>query len=205
MKIVSLRTLSSLLCITGFVGLSACSTVDLTQVAVSNQIPQQIEKPQKNVVERASKKLTDTFAANHWSRAQAKFKPQTAASVLLNGLKKETRSNVNTYSGTTLERDLEQAKSLVIQTKTAAEIYLAMAEVSADISNELACLESALLSARQAQSNFQNYVKTKSRLKHTPALQAYEGAVSDLQSVTDVFGERTRTAISSHVSAKAGS
>ncbi len=71
--------------ITAFIvsNLGACTTVDLSQVALKQ--PQIIEIPAQNVVERASTSLTELFRQKGWSKAGPTEMTNRATRVLLGG------------------------------------------------------------------------------------------------------------------------
>lgn len=180
-------------------GLTACATVDLSQVAIEQKTAQ-IAEPIQNVVELASTKMTALFVSKGWSKGDLKQKTMTATNVLLNGIgaSKPDHTDVPaiTFNAQQLSADLKLANEQVLQTTKAAEVFLVTADVATGLDNELSLLETSLLSAREAEARFGQSVKeagTYSNRQHFETLQA---SIGELKTVTDAYGDRIRANIS---------
>jgi len=176
-------------------GLSACTTVDLSQVAIQSE-PVQQTQAQQNVVERAALALTTKFRNNGWCSGGPQEKTQTATSVLLNGIQdpEATSKSVTLIKSTQLVTDLSIANDHIAQTTKAAEVYLSMSE-DVSLDNELSLLETALLSAREAQTRFSNTIAQNSNVQIQQNFESLENSVKGLKNVTDLYGDRIRSDI----------
>ena len=190
-------------------GLSACTTVDLTQVAV-NQPKISNENTEQNVVERASLSLTSMFHAKGWCKSDPAEKTRTATNVLLNGMDTDNQakntSMVTPVNMNQLITDITVANYQVEQTTKAAEVYLVVADDMAELDKELSQLEAALLSSRQAQAGFVKNANTLSDIDHTThqKLEDISKSISSLKIITDAYGDRIRSQIAARA-ASAGS
>lgn len=187
-------------------GLSACTTVDLTQVAVKQ--PQATsEKVKQNVVERASLSLTRMFHAKGWCKSDPAEKTKTATNVLLNGMDIDSEANhdriLTPVTLTQLISDMTEANYQVEQTTKAAEVYLVVADDIAELDKELSQLEAALLSSREAQAGFVKTVNAFPEKSHATRhkLEDISKSIDNLKTVTDAYGDRTRSQIAARVSA----
>ena len=180
------------------VGLPACTTVDLSQVAIQSEsvAPTPLKK---NVVERASAALTSTFRSKGWCSGGPQEKTQTATSVLLNGVDSTPISKHNTElkytSETQLAADLVSANEQVIQTTKAAEVFLTISEDVADVDSELSLLETALLSAKEAETRFEKAVTNTGSSSLRQNLETLQSSVQSLKEITDLYGDRARSTI----------
>jgi len=178
-------------------GLTACTTVDLSQVAVKQQSAIQTT-PKLNVVEKASASLTSLFRDKGWSRSGPKQKTQTATSIFLNGMNKNTTGHTATPvmgNATRLSADLKQAVLSVNQTTKAAEVFLAMADGATSLDRELSSLETALLSAHEAQTRFGKSITLNSSSANEREFQALQHSITALKTVTNSYGDRIRQQI----------
>ena len=176
-------------------GLSACTTVDLSQVAIQSE-PVQQTQAQQNVVERAALALTTEFRNKGWCSGGPQEMTQTATSVLLNGIQdpEAASNNVTLIKSTQLASDLSVANEHIARTTKAAEVYLSMSE-DVSLDNELSLLETALLSAREAQTRFSNTIAGESNIQVRQNFENLENSVKDLKDVTDLYGDRIRSEI----------
>jgi hypothetical protein len=186
-------------------GLSACTTVDLTQVAV-NQPQTSSEKKEKNVVERASLSLVKKFHTKGWYKSDPAEKTKTATNVLLNGIDTDNQSeNVSTTMPITdnqLIDDITEADYQVKQITKAAEVYLVVADDMAELDEELSQLEVALLSSREAQAGFVKNVNKLPKKSQTTRhkLEEISKSIDKLTTVTDAYGDRIRLQIAARAS-----
>ena len=196
---MKLQALGALILIT--TGLSACTTVDLSQVAINSE-PEKVAPVQQNVVERSAKALTAKFQDSGWCSASPQEKTQTAASVLLNGIDSESTPISPTYKAaksSQLASHLLEANRHVEQTTKAAEVYLSMYENSS-LDLELSVLETALLSAREAEKRFGLEAVKYNNETIQSRYVILQNSVDELKTVTDSYGERIR----SDIAAKSG-
>lgn len=186
-------------------GLSACTTVDLTQVAV-NQPQTSRGKTEQNVVERASLSLTNLFHAKGWSKNDPAEKTKTATNVLLNGLNKDSQnqnaSMVTHVTTAQLTADITEANYQIEQTTKAAEVYLVVVDDTAELDEELSQLEAALLLSREAKAGFVKNVIALPEKSHTfrHKLEKISKSIDELKTVTDAYGDRIRLQISARAS-----
>ncbi|MCF6220227.1 MAG: hypothetical protein L3J65_03865 [Robiginitomaculum sp.] len=185
-------------------GLTACSTVDLTQIVV-NQPQETFDKPEHNVVERATHSLTSMFKAKGWSKSDPNDKAQTATNVLLNGFETDEQSTITpvmAVSTRQLSADLADAEAQIKQTTKAAEVFLVMAEDMADLGAELSQLEAALLVAREAETGFGKALEASSNFIIRRKYTSLSSSIEDLKTVTDAYGDRIRLQIAARASTK---
>lgn len=167
--------------------LGACATVDLTQASL-NTSEQSAVKPQQNVVKQASQKLTSLFTSKGWCKDTKTASSQSAASVLLRGRKSDENTAVKFDD---IANDIAVATNHIHQTTKAAEVFLVMAEDHYDMSQELSVLETALLSAHQAQANFKA-APNSSTSKYKGDFNNFQNSLTALQRITDQYGARIR-------------
>lgn len=190
-------------------GLSACTTVDLSQVSVK-QPEEVVEQPTHNVVERAALSLTRMFHDKGWCKSGPAEMTKTATNVLLNGIDtankylngESTPIPASVVGTRQLSTDLSYANEQVEQTTKAAEVYLVMSEEMAELDTELSQLEAALLSAREAETGFGKSIETSSNYIVRRKYTELSSSIEELKNVTDAYGERIRSQIAARASAK---
>ena len=178
-------------------GLSGCTTVDLSQIAIE-QTKTVSKAPDLNIVERASHSLTSQFRTKGWSKSGPDEKTKTATNVLLNGIRTDehnAQQHVVTISREQLGNDLIEANKQVVQATKAAEVFLAMAEGNTGLDSELAQLERALLSSREAESHFNKVIEITGGFMNRRRLKSLSKSVNNLKIVTDAYGDRIRQQI----------
>ena len=178
-------------------GVSGCTTVDLSQVAIE-QPKTVLQAPSLNIVERASYSLTSQFRSKGWSMSGPDEKTKTATNVLLHGIsddKHNEQQHVITISRSQLGDDLIEANKQIVQATKAAEVFLAMADNAVGLDNELAQLERALLSSREAESHFSKAVEISGGFLIRRKLNTLSKSVNNLKMVTDAYGDRIRQQI----------
>ncbi|MBL4766205.1 MAG: hypothetical protein JKY94_00525 [Rhodobacteraceae bacterium] len=141
------------------------------------------------------------FESKGWCKTSPKEKAQTAASVLLNGMDMDTQepSPILSVSVTQLSEDLNLANAHVKQTTKAAEVFLATADEMTELGQELSLLETALLSAHQAEHGFEAtmILSTKGLSeRHQSEFETLQSSIKKLKTVTDAYGDRIRAQIS---------
>ena len=172
--------------------LSACTTVNMT--SVEGALPAKKAAVQDNVVVKASDRLQTHFTEKGWISEPVKLK--TAAMILLRGRDAGSeRAPGNAYSRNVspavLKADIAEATQMAGQTLKAADVYLTYADPAADLTMDLQALEGALLACRKAENTFtlagdQNDVLVDAEMGTMSA------TLSNLQSVTDIYGQRVR-------------
>ena len=202
MRTAKVYLVSSLMVMTG--ALSACTTVDLSQVSLETTPDAVQTEPQKNIVERASVDLTQTFRAKGWSTSGPREKATTATMMLLNGrdsAKKNAAAKQVTYpTAKALLVDVTQANLKIRQTTKAAEVYLSMADDVVSLEGELSALEEALLAAYEARDNFKHAaiaqgLNSQTDRQFTTKFDGMAQSLVGLKTVTDQYGERIRANI----------
>lgn len=176
--------------------MSACTTVDLSQVSFEPQAKISVERAH-NVVEKAAHSMMALFEKKGWCKTDLREKTQTAASVLLNGMDKEEHTPVPTLIVSTqqLSEDIELANEQVEQITKAAEVYMATTEDTVDMGDELTLLESALLTAREAETGFDISLDQVGTAGTQRKFGNFQASIKDLKSVTDIYGDRMRAQI----------
>lgn len=179
-------------------GFGACTTVDLSQVAAQSD-SSSVAPEKQNIVERASAALTSTFRTKGWCSGGPQEKTQTAASVLLNGVDssqiEKSDETISYASEAQLASELVNANDHIVQTTKAAEVFLSFSNEISDVDSELSLLETALLSAKEAESRFE---KAVARTRNSTVRQNFDTlqtSVQSLKSVTDLYGARARSTI----------
>ena len=186
-----LQAVKLLTILTGTVVLTACSTVDLSQMAIEKPV-RTAKIQQKSVVERASVKMVSLFENKKWCEARSQSKNR-AASILMNGISKiKDFRGYRAQTQQILKTDIRAANASVKQTTKAAEIFLAMVDNNAELDNEIRHLELALMAAKQATQRFTREAKRHNVYVANTDISNFVANVDDLQAVTDEFGKRIR-------------
>ena len=179
-------------------GLSACSTVDLSQVAVT-QSREKIVQPKKTVVERATTRLTRNFQEKGWCEVVEQDKTAKFASLLLKGIKTTPEARQATplqrVSIRQLRRDIHLASIQIRQTTKAADVFLNLNGGAEELDPELGRLETALTSARQAESHFIGLQSPEVAKVLMPDMDKLHQAIINLQKITDSYGEQIRQSL----------
>jgi hypothetical protein len=193
---MKLRALSVVVVLS--MSLGACTTVDLSQVAIQSD-SSAVTPVKQNVVERASAALTSKFRSKGWCAGGPQEKTQTAASVLLNGVdstaieKRDT--NIKFSSEAHLAAELVSANEHIVQATKAAEVFLSISEDISDVDSELSLLETALLSAKEAETRFEKAVTSTGSSTVRQNFEDLQTSVQSLKKVTDRYGDRARSTI----------
>jgi len=178
-------------------GMSACATVDLTEMASQNSAIK-TNAIERNIVQRSASALRSVFASKGWTTKSSKDRIQSTASILLKGLENKNpvtpKSHgyaVRVTDASMVQADIREASQHVEQTTKAAEVYLAMAPGDASLLKELASLEKALLTCRQAEVVFDRAQKN-TKLHSPESLSGFTSSVDALRDVTNAYGDRVR-------------
>ena len=190
---MKLHVLTAVLC-TGL--MSACTTVEITNTAPSTSV---VSKPSldSTLLKRTASRLTSLFHTKGWCPDDGSVAKQSAAQILLEGLKSGDRqsslADYDTANATpaTLISDIEIANSHVDQTTTLARRVLTEEPSDVTLREELSMLEKALISARQAQDTFSRALRARD-MDHVATFDSYTDSVDDLRAVTDAFGNKLR-------------
>lgn len=185
------------LILTAALSLSACATVDLTEVTAP-RAEASAKVADVNVVQRAASKLYAAFTNRGFVAKDSRKKMRSAARVLLKGLEdKSASSDTSSYASLATDpvlvlSDIRIASSHVEQTTKAAEVYLAMAPGEKSLRKELTSLEKALIASREASVVFEEaLIKTSGEAKAMD-FSSYRQSVNELRDVTNAFGDRVR-------------
>lgn len=186
--------------IVAFISLTGCTTVDLSQVTVEKQ-PSISATLKKNVVERACIAMADVFDSKGWSKNKPKQTMQTATSILLHGMKKETVPRISISKSVSnvhlLSQDIKLAKLQISQTTKAAEVHLVTLQETVTVGHELSLLETALISARQAEDNFAAALIRANKPLSVREFVAFQHEINQLKLITNDYGVRMRRQIAS--------
>jgi len=197
--------LTALACFTTF-SLSACATVDVTAIGSPDSEVAQLETVEQkgNVITRAVMRLQSVFIDKGWHEDRSRENVQSAANILLNGLKETTSSSpkpINASSNANmLLDDIKTASYHISQTTKAAEVYMDVASSDADLKPELKQLEKALRLSEEAHGKFQNQVVAVNLVSE---MELLSNEIELLRVITDDFGDvvRTRSIIVNNASA----
>lgn len=186
------------LILTAAFSLSACATVDLTEVT-SPKTVSAAKVADVNVVQRAASKLYAAFTNRGFVANDSRKKMRSAARILLKGLEDKGSANISSarYADSAVDSvivlsDIRMAATHVEQATKAAEVYLVMAPSEKSLRKELVSLEKALIASREASQVFEDaLIKT---IGETTAMDfvSYKNSVNALRDVTNAFGDRVR-------------
>ncbi|MEP1230291.1 MAG: hypothetical protein ABJG88_06415 [Litorimonas sp.] len=181
--------------------LSGCATINLNEVGRPAQASLSVEKD-LNIVQRAAASLSAVFVDRGFVAKTSRKRLQSAASVLLNGMKDKQIIDTDTAdvnygsiskSTTVILEDAEYARSYIDRTVAAAEIYLEIVPTERDLRKELTSLEKALLASTEAQDVFTTALKEQSgQVTADNHMVIFGQSVSNLRNITDEFGSRVR-------------
>lgn len=178
--------------------LSACATVEMAPVE-SEIFMSQSEQQDRSAVKLSARQLSSVFSNEGWSRINPSEKSQSAVNILVRGLKKTGKviDPVRNYLARRTESDMvaadiAKADKYVVKVTTKAKIFIENNPSSVDISAELSDLETALLSARQAEALFEDVVDRNGLGAEKSGLDRLSTSVNALRDVTDTFGNRLR-------------
>lgn len=176
---------------------TGCATVDLASMTASSDTTAVAKVEKANVVKRAASKLYSAFTSQGWVTNMSRKRVQSAASILLRGLDSDSEDGLlnayadNAGSLTDIHSDIYLAQQHVDQTTKAAEVYLDIAPDAANLREELASLQKALIASRQAELVFESAIETKNA-GGSDVLVQYRKTVDRLRDVTDAYGDRVR-------------
>ncbi len=184
-------------------GLAACSTVDLSQVALSKPEAEPAA-PRQSVVERAATRMTKTFEAKGWCDKVEDDKTARFASVLVNGLPTKPEPEATSVRSPAalkqLRRDIYLASRHIDQTTKAAEVFLSVNSRADELEHELGGLETALSVARQAETRFKARAGAELSASLSRDFTRLDAHIQRLQNVTDAYGRAVRLAIAARKS-----
>jgi len=180
------------------VTMSACATVEMAPVQ-SGTFMSQSEIQDRSAVKLSARKLSSVFSTEGWSRINPSEKSQSAVNILVRGLKKTGKviDPVRNYltrrsESDMIAADIDRANQYVVSTAQKARTFLANNPSAADVDGELSDLETALLSARQAEVLFKKVLVEKGLSADNPEMSRLSDSVDDLRDVTDAYGDRLR-------------
>ena len=191
----TMTRLTALACLAIF-SLSACATVDVTAIGSPDAEVTQLEttEQQGNVITRAVMRLQSVFIDKGWHEDRSRENVQSAANILLNGLKETTSSSlklINASSNTNmLLDDIKTASYHISQTTKAAEVYMDVASSDANLKPELKQLEKALRLSEEAHGKFQDQFVV---VNLTSEMEQLSNEIELLRVITDDFGDVVRT------------
>jgi len=176
--------------------LSACATVDITDMASNNAPVSSETVKQSNVIKHLSAKLVSTFKDKKWTNLATAKSGQSTADILLRGVSQEAvvvkaSTSQQKVTANALSANIREAEHHVFQLTKAAEKYFTLAEDDVILRDELTVLELALLTSRQAEQTFTHDVEL---LTEAPDLDLaeYIESVSSLRDITDEYGQHVR-------------
>lgn len=180
--------------------LPACTTVEITNAGQPAPIAHKYSKD-STLLKRTAARMTSLFETKGWCDVRDEQTHQTAAQILLEGLKSgddlavTTRDYASGYiAPSELLTDIKVASSHVEQTTVLARKVLTENLEDQTVSAELSALEKALIAARQAEDTFRSALEMHD-MTSTSAFNSYSENVDDLRAVTDAFGYRMRGSV----------
>lgn len=180
------------------VTLSACATVEMAPVQ-SGTLMSQSEIQDRSAVKLSARKLSSVFSTEGWSRINPSNRSQSAVNILVRGLKKTGKviDPVRNYltrrsESDMITADISRADEYVVATTISAREFLKNNPSAADVGSELSDLETALLSARQAEAMFQQALAEKGVSGNSLDMARLSTSVDQLRDVTDAYGVRLR-------------
>lgn len=186
------------LILTAALSMSACATVDLTEVTAP-KAESTAKVADINVVHRAASKLYAAFTNRGFVAKDSRKKMRSAATVLLKGLEDKNASSVESEGyvhkaadPVAILSDIRIAAGHVEQTTKAAEVFLVMAPGEKSLRKELVSLEKALIASREASQVFEDALIKTSGETTAMDFVSYERSVNELRDVTNAFGDRVR-------------
>jgi len=186
------------LILTAALSMSACATVDLTEVTAP-KAESTAKVADINVVHRAASKLYAAFTNRGFVAKDSREKMRSAATVLLKGLEDKNASSVvsegyvhKAADPVAILSDIRIAAGHVEQTTKAAEVFLVMAPGEKSLRKELVSLEKALIASREASQVFEDALIKTSGETTAMDFVSYERSVNELRDVTNAFGDRVR-------------
>lgn len=186
------------LILTAALSMSACATVDLTEVTAP-KAESTAKVADINVVHRAASKLYAAFTNRGFVAKDSRKKMRSAATVLLKGLEDKNASSVvsegyvhKAADPVAILSDIRIAAGHVEQTTKAAEVFLVMAPGEKSLRKELVSLEKALIASREASQVFEDALIKTSGETTAMDFVSYERSVNELRDVTNAFGDRVR-------------
>lgn len=178
--------------------LSACATVDLTEVTAPKTAAS-AQAVDVNVVQRAASKLYAAFSNRGFVAKDSRNKMRSAARVLLKGLEDKNTTSTEMAGYVSLATDanvvlsdIQMAATHVEQTTKAAEVYLVMAPSENSLRKELISLEKALIASREASQVFEDALIKTSGETTAMEFTSFNRTVNELRDVTNAFGDRVR-------------
>ena len=182
--------------------LGGCATVEIMPGA--NEIPAAVaDSTDRLALRRSAKMLSYDFAQNGWTQVKASGSKQSAAGVLLRGLKpkKDAPDTRDLYiarmpSMAAVKADIFTAQKRVRGLADDAVVTLAADPDAKALRKDLRALEKALLSAREAEITFSAALTAKGIDTPATDMREYVESVDALRSVTDALGDRSRNAVS---------
>lgn len=193
----------------GCVTLSACATVDISNITATQQTAEPEVVVDLNVVQRATANLYTAFTDKGLVANVSKKKMRSAARILLTGLDTSPSDDKQSYatligSAKALNSDVIMATQHVEQALKAAEIYLAMAPVNTSVKEELISLQKALMASKKAERNFVEALSYYKVAAPDADFGAYTQSVAKLRDITDDYGLRVRSVSMSVASGSIG-
>jgi len=183
--------------------LSACATVEMAPMQPGTLMSQS-EMQDRSAVKLSARKLSSVFSTEGWSRINPSEKSQSAVNILVRGLKKTGKviDPVRNYllrrsDSDLITADIKRADEYVVSTTQTAREFLQNNPNATDIGAELSNLETALLSARQAEMVFKEALIAKGLSADNSDLTRLTTSIDDLRDVTNAYGTRLRGSSSS--------
>lgn len=184
--------------LTAVLSLGACATVDMTPEQ-SGQVQVTVDSADRLELRRSAKMLSYEFGQNGWiEKADAKSS-QSAASILLSGIKAKIPAPktkdiyvANAVSADSVRGDIYEAGRDIRALADLAVSVLAADPDASALRKDLRAMETALLAAREAEMTFSAALIARGVSDTSGDMRELSAAIEALKVVTDSLGERQR-------------
>ncbi len=190
--------LLSAIILTASLSLGACATVEMVPGQASQESAAVIDSVDRLALRRSAKALAYNFAQNGWIEKKSGT-AQTAAGVLLRGLKPKTQTAsaqdiyaANAPSVMLVKSDISAAS---LQVRSLADMAVTVLSADPDakaLSKDLRALEKALLAARKSEMTFGAALSAKGVADTKADTLGLSQSTDALRAVTDSIAQQTR-------------
>lgn len=193
-----MRYIVSTAILTAGLVLSGCATVEMIpgQTAGSEVT---VDSADRLALRRSAKTLAYDFSRKGWAVQKDAASAQSAASVLLSGMKTKadgpSAQDIYITKAASVSAVKADIRAAEIQVRDLADMAVTVLAANPDagaLRKDLRAMETALLSARKAEMTFEGALKAKTGDKSDPAIEDLLSAIDALRTVTDAIGDRSR-------------
>lgn len=179
--------------------LGACATVEMIPGG-SDEAQVTLDSADRLALRRTAKTLSYDFAQNGWVSARDEKSAQSAASVLLGGMKPKAEApgaqDIYIQASASIgaiKADIFAAGQQVRSLADMAVTVLAADPDAAALRKDLRAMETALITARKAEMTFDAALSAKGSLEASADMLDLSDRIDALRTVTDAIGDRSRS------------